>query len=81
MLTLRLNLFNKMAVSNDDSLNRGHVRGMLGNKCAGHHNLKTVHFRETLASGNCLAWTSASRVFLQPSIYPRTVAASFHVTV
>jgi hypothetical protein len=28
------------------------VRGVLGNKCAGQHNLKTVHFREKLASGN-----------------------------
>ncbi len=28
------------------------VRGVLGNKCAGQHNLKTVHFRETLAAGN-----------------------------
>ncbi len=25
---------------------------MLGNKCAGQHNLKTVHFKETLASSN-----------------------------
>jgi hypothetical protein len=25
------------------------VRGVLGNKRAGQHNLKTVHFRETLA--------------------------------
>ncbi len=29
-----------MAVSNDDSLNHGHVQGILGNKCAGPHNLK-----------------------------------------
>jgi hypothetical protein len=28
------------------------VRGVLGNKCAGQHNLKTVHFRKKLASGN-----------------------------
>ncbi len=25
------------------------VRGVLGNKCAGQHNLKTAHFRDTLA--------------------------------
>ncbi len=39
------------------------VRGVLGNKCAGQFNLKTVHFRETLASGNYLVWSSAIRVF------------------
>ncbi len=39
------------------------IRGVLGNKCAGQHNLKTVHFRETLASDNFLAWSSAIRVF------------------
>jgi hypothetical protein len=40
-----------------------HVRGVLGNKCAGKHNLKTVHFRETFASSNFLAWSSAICVF------------------
>ncbi len=25
-----------------------HVRGVLGNKCAGHHNLKTVQMREIM---------------------------------
>jgi hypothetical protein len=39
------------------------VRGVLGNKCAGQHNLKTVHFIETLTSGNILACSSAIRVF------------------
>jgi hypothetical protein len=39
------------------------VRGVLGNKCAGQHNLKPVHFRDTLASGNFLAWSSAVCVF------------------
>ncbi len=34
-------------------------RFTLGNKCAGQHNLKTVHFKETLASGNFLGWSSA----------------------
>jgi hypothetical protein len=46
--------------------NRGHIakiRGVLGNKCAGHHNLKTDHFRETLASGNFLAWSSVICIF------------------
>ncbi len=52
---------------------------MLGNKCAGQHNLKMVHFRETLASGNFLAWSSAIRVFF--AAYPRAAAARFHVTV
>jgi hypothetical protein len=36
-----------------------YLRGVLGNKCAGQHNLKTVHFRDTLTSGNFLAWSSA----------------------
>jgi hypothetical protein len=40
-----------------------HVRGVLGNKCAGQHNLRTVHFREILASGNFLAWSSAVCIF------------------
>jgi hypothetical protein len=39
------------------------LRGVLGNKCAGQHNLKTVHFIETLALGNILACSSAIRVF------------------
>jgi hypothetical protein len=39
------------------------IRGVLGNKCAGQHNFKTVHFREKLASGTFLAWSSAIRVF------------------
>ncbi len=53
---------------------------MLGNKCAGLYNLKTVHFRETLASDNFLACSSAIRVFfLQRSIYHRTAGASFYV--
>jgi hypothetical protein len=57
-----------------------YVRGVLGNKCAGHYNLKTVHFRETLASDNFLACSSAIRVFfLQRSIYHRTAGASFYV--
>jgi hypothetical protein len=55
------------------------IRGVLGNKCAGHYNLKTVHFRETLASDNFLACSSAISVFLQRSIYHRTAGASFYV--
>jgi len=39
------------------------VRGVLGNKCAGQHNLKTVYFREKLASGNFLVWLSGVCVF------------------
>ncbi len=42
---------------------RALVRGVLGNKCAGQHNLKTVHFREILASGNFLAWLSGISIF------------------
>jgi hypothetical protein len=41
-----------------------HIRGVLGNKCAEQHNLKTVHFRETLVSGNFLACSSAICVFI-----------------
>jgi hypothetical protein len=29
-----------------------HVRGVLGNKCAGQHNLKTVQVREITVCGN-----------------------------
>jgi hypothetical protein len=36
---------------------------MLGNKWAKQHNLETVHFREKLASGNFLAWSSSVCVF------------------
>ena len=39
------------------------VRGVLGNKCAGQQKSKRVHFRETLASDNFLACSSAIRVF------------------
>jgi hypothetical protein len=35
------------------------VRGVLGNKCAGQHNLKTIHFKETIVSGNIWPWSSA----------------------
>jgi hypothetical protein len=46
----------------------GDLRCVLGNKCAGQNNLKTVHFRETLASGNFLTWSSALRVFFCSSL-------------
>ncbi len=58
------------------------VRGVLGNKCAGQHNSKTVHFRETLASGNFLAWSSAICVFFFSALSTlgrRRPAASFYV--
>jgi hypothetical protein len=48
---------------NNYSKRRGKLRGVLGNKCAGQHNLKTVDFREILASGNFLARFSAVCVF------------------
>ncbi len=48
-----------------------YIRGVLGNKCAGHHNLKTVHFREVvLASGKFLAWLSAVCVFFAALYLP-----------
>jgi hypothetical protein len=58
-----------------------HIRGVLGNKCAGQHNLKTLHFKETIVSGNIWPWSSAIRVFLQRSILHRTVAASSPVAI
>jgi hypothetical protein len=36
---------------------------VLGNKCAGQYNLKRVHFKEALASGNFLVWLLAICVF------------------
>ncbi len=33
------------------------VRGVLGNKCAEWHNLKTVHYKEIIVSGNFLPWS------------------------
>ncbi len=36
------------------------IRVVLGNKCAGRHNLKTVYLKETLDSVNFLAWSSPS---------------------
>ncbi len=48
--------------------NTADVRGVLGNKCAGQHNLKTVHFREKLASGNFLAWLSGVCVFFYSAL-------------
>ncbi len=47
----------------DSILAHSLIRGVLGNKCAGQHNLKTVHFRETLASGNFSACLSGICVF------------------
>jgi hypothetical protein len=44
------------------------LRGVLGNKCAGQHKLKKVHFREELASGNFLAWLSGVCVFFYSSL-------------
>jgi hypothetical protein len=55
-----------------------YIQDVLGNKCPGQHNLKRVHFKETLAAGNFLAWSPAIRVF---SIYPRTGAASSSITL
>ncbi len=46
-----------------------HLRGVLGNKCAGQHNLKTVHFRDTLASSNFWGWSSAMSVFFCSALF------------
>jgi hypothetical protein len=48
-----------------------YVRGVLGNKCAGQNNLKTVNFKETLASGKFLAWSSAPCVFFAALYLPQ----------
>ncbi len=61
-----------------------YLQGVFGNKCAGQHNLKTVHFKETLASGNFLTWSSAICVFFcstLSTLVPRTAAASSSVTM
>jgi hypothetical protein len=63
----------------DHNLN---LRGVLGNKCAGQHNLKTIFFKETIVSGPFLAWSSAICVFcLQRSINHRTAVASSAVAM
>jgi hypothetical protein len=43
---------------------------VLGNKCAGQHNLKTVYFIEKLASGNFLVWLSGVCVFFAALYLP-----------
>ncbi len=45
-----------------DHLQR-HIRGVLGNKCAGQHNLKTLHFKETIVSAYFQPWSSAICIF------------------
>ncbi len=39
------------------------VRGVLGNKCSGQHNLKTIHFKALIVYDNFLPWSSAICVF------------------
>jgi hypothetical protein len=67
--------FTKRQVSKSMVLKRSvfkfDIRGVLGNKCAGHYNLKTVHFRETLASDNFLVCSSAIRVFFSALYLPQ----------
>jgi hypothetical protein len=46
-----------------------HIRGALGNNCAGQPNLKTVYFKETIVSGYFLGWSSAICVFFA-ALYP-----------
>ncbi len=66
----------------DNCCQRAKVRGVLGNKCAGHYNMKVVHFREKLASGSFFGMVISSMyIFLQRSMSPGTVAASFYVTL
>jgi hypothetical protein len=58
-------------------------KGVLGNKCAGQHNLKTVYIKEAIVSGYFFAWSSAIHVcvFLQRSIYHRSARASSSVAM
>jgi hypothetical protein len=42
---------------------------MLGNKCAGQRDLKTVYFKETIISGHFLAWSLAICVFLCSALF------------
>ncbi len=57
------------------------VRGVLGNKCAGQHNLKTLHFKETIVYVIFGHGHQQFVFFLQRSIYHRTVAASSPVAI
>jgi hypothetical protein len=40
-----------------------YVRGVLGNKCAEWHNLKTVYIQEIIVSDDFVPWLSAICVF------------------
>jgi hypothetical protein len=44
---------------------------VLGDKCAGRQNLKTVYFKETIVSGYFLAWSSAICVFFAALYLPQ----------
>ncbi len=48
-----------------------HIRGVLGNKCAGQHNLKTLHFKETIVLGHFWPWSSAICVFFAALYLPQ----------
>jgi hypothetical protein len=72
-------MFRKAACDSENCFKSS--QGVLGNKCAGWYNLKTFNFKETIVSGNFLPWSSAICVFLQCSIYYRTVAASSSVAM
>jgi hypothetical protein len=44
---------------------------VLGNKCAGQHNLKTLHFKETNVLGKFQPWSSAICVFFAALYLPQ----------
>jgi hypothetical protein len=44
---------------------------VLGNKCAGQHNLRTVYIKETHTSGKFLAWSSEIYVFFAALYLPQ----------
>jgi hypothetical protein len=52
------------------------LRGVLGNKCAGQYNLKTLHFKETIVLGNFWPWSSVICVFFAALYLPQDGASS-----
>jgi hypothetical protein len=44
---------------------------VLGNKCAGQYNLKTLHFKETIVLDNFWPWSSAICIFFAALYLPQ----------
>ncbi len=58
-----------------------HLRGVLGNKCAGQHNLKTIHIKDTIVSGNIWPRSSAICVFFAALLICRMFEKLEKITV